>query len=469
MKDEKKSIIKEALSDYNEIMEAADANAMKKLAKEFPEKFNNLLKEELQTKNNLAKESYKKVDVPEIKKESVMEKKLKETVKVVSENAGDEIPFSVKSKKSLQNEEFDITGLDDENVDSALENSDEDDEVLTMEEIEREISDMDSLGEELKGIDPTSPSYVKKDNGGIAFDELVNMRNKLDEIIKNTNVDEMHQGKFDLANMHQGNYDDHLIDEKSVDEMHQGNFPLDKMHGGDYDDSLIDEESPITDADIEAVLGNQSDETDEEPVDETHGMAYANRRNSAGRHLPAPDYLSKGELDQSPEYVQESKKKIGGLILENKKLTKKLNDTKKYKESVSGLVESYKSALEKYRSQLKEMAIFNTNLAHVNNLLVNEELALTQNDKIKIINEFKKIDSIASSQNMYKSFLTEMKGSKKTITESIEEKVSASIQPSSRHKLDEVVEKTAYENNDHIKRMRQLIETIEHRGKKNNL
>ena len=469
MKDEKKSIIKEALSDYNEIMEAADANAMKKLAKEFPEKFNNLLKEELQTKNKLAKESYKKVDVPEIKKESVMEKKLKETVKVVSENAGDGIPFSVKSKKSLQNEEFDITGLDDEDVDSALENSDEDDEVLTMEEIEREISDMDSLGEELKGIDPTSPSYVKKDNGGIAFDELVNMRNKLDEIIKNTNVDEMHQGKFDLANMHQGNYDDHLIDEKSVDEMHQGNFPLDKMHGGDYDDSLIDEESPITDADIEAVLGNQSDETDEEPVDETHGMAYANRRNSAGRHLPAPDYLSKGELDQSPEYVQESKKKIGGLILENKKLTKKLNDTKKYKESVSGLVESYKSALEKYRSQLKEMAIFNTNLAHVNNLLVNEELALTQNDKIKIINEFKKIDSIASSQNMYKSFLTEMKGSKKTITESIEEKVSASIQPSSRHKLDEVVEKTAYENNDHIKRMRQLIETIEHRGKKNNL
>ena len=53
------------------------------------------------------------------------------------------------------------------------------------------------------------------------------------------------------------------------------------------------------------------------------------------------------------------------------------------------LVEQYKAAIEKYRDQLKEMATFNTNLAHVNNLLVNEGLALTQEDKIKIINEFK--------------------------------------------------------------------------------
>jgi len=43
--DKKTSIIKEALTEYNEIREAADANAKKKLAEEFPEKFNNLLKE----------------------------------------------------------------------------------------------------------------------------------------------------------------------------------------------------------------------------------------------------------------------------------------------------------------------------------------------------------------------------------------------------------------------------------------
>jgi hypothetical protein len=61
-----------------------------------------------------------------------------------------------------------------------------------------------------------------------------------------------------------------------------------------------------------------------------------------------------------------------------------------------------------------------------------------------------------------------MKESKKTLTESIEGKVSASIQPSSKQKLDEVVEKTAYANDKHIQKMKNLIEYVENRGKKNN-
>ena len=112
------------------------------------------------------------------------------------------------------------------------------------------------------------------------------------------------------------------------------------------------------------------------------------------------------------------------------------------------------------------MAIFNTNLAHVNNLLVNESLALTQDDKLKIINEFKKVDSIANSQKKYKNFLTEMAGSRKTISESVEDRVTTSIQPSSKQKLDEVVEKTAYADDKHIQKMRKLIEYVEKRGKK---
>ena len=97
---------------------------------------------------------------------------------------------------------------------------------------------------------------------------------------------------------------------------------------------------------------------------------------------------------------------------------------------------------------------------------MNEELALTQDDKIKIINEFKKVDNITESQTRYKEFLNEMKETKKNLTESIEEKVSASVQPSSAQKVDEVVESTAYENNEHIKKMKKLIEYVETRGKK---
>jgi hypothetical protein len=257
-----------------------------------------------------------------------------------------------------------------------------------------------------------------------------------------------------------------MIDEKSVDEMHAGNFPLDKMHQGQYDSKLIDElggNMEISEADIDAVLGGAN----EAPVEESLTQTLGNMKKVPSTSIPGKEYKSTAAAEKMRSGLRtESEKKISGLIEENKKLTKKINETKKYKETATVLVEKYKSALDKYRGQLKEMAVFNTNLSHVNNLLVNEELALTQEDKVKIINEFKKVDNIISSQKVYKNFLTEMKGGKKTLTESIETKVSASIQPSSKQKLDEVIEKTAYADDKHIQRMRKIIETIEHRGKK---
>ena len=89
--DKKQSIIKEAITDYNEIIEAADVNAKKKLAKEFPEKFNNLFKDELDDKTKNKKTSYKKINETKIKEnDSVMKKEKKETKKIE------------ESKKTLQ-------------------------------------------------------------------------------------------------------------------------------------------------------------------------------------------------------------------------------------------------------------------------------------------------------------------------------------------------------------------------------
>ena len=437
MKDDKKSIMQEALIDFKDIQEAAEANAKKKLAEEFPKEFNNILKEELNKNKKSAKESYKKLDEgkeseksdnTESNKESVMKNQEKETKKVV-ETAGEGLPFKekatvpskdvaklnekavdedvhitdtvgksdpfakksaipskdvaklnekkvnevAKTKKPLQTEEFDITELDMQSVGNALENADGNDDVLTMENIEEELSAMEGLGEELKGINATSPSYMESGNKGVAYNKLVEMRKQLDEMISS-------------------------LSEGGVNEMHQGNFnpgTIDKMHQGAYDSKLIDEEEPITDKDVEDVLG-----APEKPVEEAHTLSYSGRRTMAGRTLPGnKDYLSTGEQDQAPyATMHETQKRIIGLIKENKGLTKKFNEVKRYKDTVSPLLENYKIALDKYRNQLKDMALFNTNLAHVNNLLVNEELALTQDDKIRIINEFKKVDNIADSQ-----------------------------------------------------------------------
>jgi len=529
MANDKKSILKEALTDYEEIMEAADANAKKKLAEEFPDKFNNLLKEEINKNKKSAKESYKKLDKveeseesdeTEEKKESVMKNQEKETKKVV-ENAGQGKPFGEKPKgvakveedvkitdtvgkgdpfkekakgvkrieeerekdfvgdveaqtpnqgkgelekgvafkekikgptsgKPMPNltEEFDVTELDVDSVGNALDGAEGDDEVLTMEQIEEEIAQMEGLGQELPA--------ANQGNQGVAMDQLVEMRNKLEEMISSLGgvQEQKNNGGFGANRVNAGGPTQSMIDEKPVTEMHQGNFPLDKMHAGNYDSKLIDEEEPITDADVEAVLGG----TGEQEVDEAMGISY-----TAGTITPGKLGDHQGTHGRFRGRQDESAKKLTGLINENKTLTKKLNEVKKYKTTVGTLLEQYKTALDKYRNQLKEMAVFNTNLAHVNNLLVNESLALTQDDKIKIINEFKKVDSIAESQKKYKAVLTEMKAGKKTLTESVEAKVTTSIQPSSKQKLDEV---TAYADDKHIQRMKKLIETIEHRGKK---
>lgn len=505
MKDDKKSsIIKEALTDYNAIREAADANAKKKLAEEFPDKFNKILKEEL-NKNKSTKESYKKLDETkesetsddiETNKETVMKKDEKETKKVdetagkgkpfdkavkkvetveedvkITDTVGSGDPFKEKAKKGTEKieetekdfmgdvesntpnigkgegndgiafkekikgpssgkpmsnltEEFDITELDMNSVGTALEGAGEDDEIFTMNEIEEEIASMEGLGEEL---DSTQSS------GGDAYSKLMEMKGQLDEIINS--MGEMHSAGSERFGK-----------PEQVAQLHQGN-------------PLIDE-TEVTDDDVNNVLGGG-----EQPVEETLAMPHPNQRVTTAT-IPGKEYKSQSAVNNMRIGVQESNKKINALIEENKKLTKKLNEAKKYKESASTLVEQYRTALDKYRNQLKEMATFNTNLAHVNNLLVNESLALTHDDKIRIINEFKKVDSIVESQKKYNTILTEMQSSKKTLTESLEKKVSTSIQPSSKQKLDEVVEKTAYENNEHISKMKKLIEYVEKRGKK---
>lgn len=517
MKEEKKpSVIKEAITEYNELMEAASVNATKKLASKFPDEFSKLLKEEIENKNKSKKESYKKLDEAkesdkdniESNEESVM-KKQKETKKVVKESDENQ-PFEEKPKgievvkeerekdfmgdlesdtpnqaksgdqekgnlytdktttkqDTLANdttikEEFNITELDANSVGTALENAEDNDEVITMDEIEGEIAQM-SLEEELSaGVDAEKPT-AGSDNG-IAFDKLVTMRNQLDEMINGIGEQKNNGGKGANSVELGGPGTKKIEEEPVIEQKNQGGKQsIPGRENGGPTEGMIEEETEITDADVMAVLGGPEDGSEEVDENLEHTQTHHNARKTGSQNHT--NYGKENRL--RPAMKNEGNKKIGSLIGENKELTKKLNETKKYKKSVTTLVEQYKSALEKYRNQLKEMATFNTNLAHVNNLLVNESLALTQEDKINIINEFKKVGSIAESQKKYKNILSEMKEGKKTLTEGLEDKVSVSVAPSSKQSLEEAKEVTAYKDNKHIQRMKVIIENMEKRGNK---
>jgi hypothetical protein len=410
-----KSIMEQAITDYNQIKEAAEANAAKKLASEFPEKFENLIKEELdKNKKKPEKEPYKMVkdeepekkedgeDGTDDKKETVMKSGKKEANKAVNEEREkdftgdvendtpnlekgkkDGVAYTEKTKESKDvqgdkkelTEEFDITDLDLDGVENTIDGADVDDEVITMDEIEREISEMEKINGE-----------IQEENTENSF-SLTSLKDKLQEMLGSIQqMEEMHQTG---------------PSKDVVNKLHNG--------GEQINSQLIDEVKPD--------LGCE--------VDEAMGMAHSSSKHVAGDHLPGKDFAThrhKRAGSYNNTQNESVNKKFQSLLEENKKLVKKLNESKEYKESSSKLMEKYKSALEKYRNQLNEMAIFNTNLAHVNNLLINESLALTQEDKVKIINDFKSVKNIGESKEKYNALLSEMKSSKKTISESIETK-----------------------------------------------
>jgi len=229
----------------------------------------------------------------------------------------------------------------------------------------------------------------------------------------------------------------------------------------------------------EKVLDEVDTVDDKETVDEIHGQSFSSGKVRAGT-LPndGAEYRDrKGHSRNRPQWSNESveklnvskaimEKRMASLINENKKVTKELNvikdDSKKF-ESLSNDQKKLSEALVKYRNQLQEMAVFNTNLASVNNILVNESLALTAEDKKNVINQFKDVSTITESEETYKRVVAEMQ-TKKPLEESVEEKVNDSIETSSV-KSEKIIEQTAFKN-EHVDKIKQLMEYVDNHGNK---
>jgi hypothetical protein len=414
MENTKKSILKEAIIEHEEIVNAAKANAQKKLAAEFPEKFNSLLKEELKKKDTNEsvenKDGVEKVEKP--LNEEVETKVDQETEKTkVSEN---ETP--VMKKKKLEEQDMGGAFTDQERVEEKVETP----KVVSENEVDNDTNDeflsIDDIEEEINRMEQLNAAAVSEETGEFGD--------------QSTPKDEITDQDIEAALNEFEGLDDDGMDVDSL--------------GGELDEFV--DEKPA-----------------EDEVDETVNQDYANRRKMTGVH---PRELPSNIKARNRYAMREGDEKFGKLLEENKKLTKRLNELKSKDKKAGELLESYKTAIQKYRDQLKEMAVFNTNLAHVNNLFVNESLSMTQEDKVKVINEFKTINDINESQEKYKSLLKEMSSSKKkSIDESIETKVNNSIQPSSKQKLDEVIEKNVYENNEHINKIKQTMNYVERRKK----
>jgi hypothetical protein len=399
-KDIKSSIIKEALIDYNSIMEAAKITAKDELSLKYKEEFNNFLNEELKKLNN----KNNPVETTELN-----ESEMKQNNKIIKEDMNND------------NQNVDDVNVDDFPIEEVEETpAEEPDFNFNIDDIEKEIGDLENT----QSQEMPAEELPSEENKEIkVYDKLLELQNEINKIIEE------------------------LKEEDDVDQnQSQDAVPAENKEG----------EQPNSDGENE--------------VDEIYTLSLSGNKRADSATMPRPEYFPSKEnklrIALRNEMAESFNKKFTSLLNENKKSVKELNLTKKEISKTKNLNEGYKIALEKYRNQLQEMAIFNTNLANANNLFMNEELSLNFEDRVKIINEFKKVKSITESETKYSEMLNEMKQAKKSISETLEEKLSVSIQSSSRNILDEAVDNNKKSSNNSLDKIMKNINYIERKDKK---
>lgn len=490
-KNNKSSILKEAIVELQAIHETADKAAKERMIKELPEQFEKILKEEF--------EKYKKESV----KESEDDNEEKEP-----ENKGEEKDTDDKEESLNEMEEFDMNELSIDEIEEAFNSANETDEF----EVIPETIDIDEIEDELDQMEFGNDNLDEMDVENTSFQNNVNPQEKTKNVMnsdlesKIKNIQEMLSEV--LGGMNEDVEADTEItgdDEFGGNEIEIGADDVDTEITGDDDVEIgatEDESGELTDlssivsslSEIAKALenlasskSNSSMDEREDELDENLVNTHAAQRKVQGGHSPNIDVAGKHREGRTRPAMRESKnskkvyteesvkkfmkqkenieKRMNSLINENKKLTKKYIESKDELKGVSKLQEEFKAikgTLVKYRDQLSEMAVFNSNLAGVNSILINEELALTNEDKKNIISKFNKVKTITESEKLYNNILSDMKTEKKSITESIEDKVSNTIDKSSS---DKVIEKNGYVN-EHVNKIKDMMKYVDGHGNK---
>jgi len=224
-------------------------------------------------------------------------------------------------------------------------------------------------------------------------------------------------------------------------------------------------DSNSTDSSANNNMGGITEEEEEcgDEIDENLINTHGAQRKVQGGKNPSIDVAGKHREDRMRPAMREGQdKKLKSLMEENKKLSKQLIAIKSDSSDLESTNETYKGVLQKYRNQLQEMAVLNTNIAHVNNLLIKEG-NLSIDEKKIIVNKFKSVETITESDEVFKGLLSEMVNKKKDILDegindkNIEQKFNDSIDPSSSKKITEqIVEKTAL-GNAHLNKIKSMM------------
>jgi hypothetical protein len=185
--------------------------------------------------------------------------------------------------------------------------------------------------------------------------------------------------------------DDVEIDEESMMEMFNEIEGLNELEIVDEDEASFDAEEDST-------------------VDEMQGVGQNLRHSNKLGKLPRQGVEHRKELNES---LNKIKAQYGS----------KIDELSQENESLKQTIKEYKDSFIVLRKQINEVQIFNAKLAYANKLFTNG--GLTNDEKMKIAEEFDSVETIEEAKKLYNNLLNEMKGSKSTKTPAVEKLKSA--------------------------------------------
>jgi hypothetical protein len=488
MADNKKSILDEALLDAKRIQEALNANSKEILRSVSKEEIDNVVKESLEegyVEEDVEDETELDVDAVDTDVDDVeMDIEAEPTVgDIESSEEGDDLEGDYESGMdavaSDDEVEMDMTTASDEDVISVYKKLTGDDEIEVVvddeagevklsvnepgefviktgegeAEVEDEMPvdmdmDVDALDVDADGdvdavaadidVDADADAEMDVDAADVEDEDDVMYEIALDE---ETKIGATANGKprtatSDVENSMTGDIETGDIDNVTAPERTES----DDQFGGDTTDEGgdlgFDENQPHGKGEGQMVMNEDEDEEAEadlteeevsegEDVDEQIGSGLSGsrgkHRNKTGGNSIAKDIKGPGaKLDESEVLT-----KYNTLLAEANELKNKNGE--------------YKQALKQFRTMLAETVVFNSNLTYTTKLFM--EHSTTKEEKEAIYKRFdNEVSTLKESKKLFKTIESEL-GSRKPITESVENKI---IKEASSSKSTQLNESTAY-------------------------
>tara|TARA_R110002020_G_scaffold138621_1_gene309051 strand:+ start:168 stop:1394 length:1227 start_codon:yes stop_codon:yes gene_type:complete len=206
------------------------------------------------------------------------------------------------------------------------------------------------------------------------------------------------------------------------------------------DDMDMDNDEEVIDMDMDIEDDMDMDMEDEEEVvyeieitedDEEDAEEGGDKMDEAPRTMSK----LKGRKYGNPKRRVESRRPNNGstkVVKENKVLKNKLNDLKSENVELKENHEKMVDALKQFRQKLQEVAVFNSNLAHVVRLFT--ENTTTKEEKVDIVKRMDEAKTIKESKMIFKTVSKELVNSKptKSIQESVNDKINKTASTGSK-------------------------------------